>query len=402
MPAPLSAIQPAGPHADGKRRIAAAVEFARGELIGLSHRIHANPETAFEEHRAAAWCAEVLAAHGFTVELPAGRLATAIRASRSGAHGGSGPRIGILAEYDALPGLGHGCGHNTMAASGVGAAVALAAVADELSGEIIFLGTPAEERGSGKQFMIEDGLFDGLDAALLFHPCDRNHVDIEPLASVDVEVTFKGLQSHAASSPWEGRNALDAIVLLFASVGLWRQQLRPEARVHGIILEGGTAANIIPDRTVGRFMVRSNDDADFQAMQARFRQLCDAAALATDTAVEVTFSGGSRTMKTNRALAERWIANAAAYGIADEGDDESYGSTDMTNVSWVCPAIHPDLAITAFPTAGHSILFRDAAATPQADETVLMAATLVAQTAYDLFMDGDLVAAAWREFRKGG
>jgi amidohydrolase len=402
MPAPLSATQPAGPHADGKRRIAAAVELVRGDLIGLSHRIHSNPEPAFEEHRAAAWCAEVLAAHGFTVELPAGRLATAIRASRSGGRAGTGPRIGILAEYDALPGLGHGCGHNTMAASGVGAAVALAAVADELSGEIVFLGTPAEERGSGKQFMIEDGLFDGLDAALLFHPCDRNHVDIEPLASVDVEVTFKGLQSHAASSPWEGRNALDAIVLLFASVGLWRQQLRPEARVHGIILEGGTAANIIPDRTVGRFMVRSNDDADFQAMQARFRQLCDAAALATDTAVEVTFSGGSRTMKTNRALAERWIANAAAYGIADEGNDQSYGSTDMTNVSWVCPAIHPDLAIAPFRTAGHSILFRDAAATPQADETVLMAATLVAQTAYDLYMDPNLVAAAWREFRKGG
>ena len=400
MSASLPDTRPAAPHADVKLRIAQAVEAARDELLTLSHRIHADPEPAFEEHHAAARCAEVLAAHGFTVELPAGRLATAIRARRSGGRAGGGPRIGILAEYDALPGLGHGCGHNTMAASGVGAAVALAAVAADLPGEIVFLGTPAEERGSGKQFMIDDGLFDGLDAALLYHPCDRNHVDIEPLASVDIEVTFRGLQAHAAADPWDGRNALDAMVLLFSSVGLWRQQLRPAARVHGIIAEGGTAANIIPDRTRARFMVRSNDDADFVAMQARFRQLCDAAALATETTVEVTFSGGSRTMRTSRVLAARWIANAAAYGLADEGKDDSYGSTDMANVSWVCPAIHPDLAIAPHPTPGHSILFRDAAATPRADETTLLAATLVAQTACDLYLDPELVAGAWTEFRR--
>lgn len=402
MPSPLGSTQPASPEAPGKRRIAAAVDAARNEILGLSHRIHAHPEPAFEEHQAAAWCAAALAAHGYVVELPAGRLATAIRATLRGGLGGDGPRIGILAEYDALPGLGHGCGHNTMAASGVGAAIALAAIAAELPGEIVFLGTPAEERGSGKQLMIEDGLFEGLDAALLYHPCDRNHVDIEPLASVDVTVVFSGLQAHAASGPWEGRNALDAMVLLFTSVGLWRQGLRPAARVHGIISEGGTAANIIPDRTRAWFMVRSDDDADFRAMQDRFRQLCEAAALAAATTVEVVFSGGSRTMRTNRVLAERWVANAAAYGVVDEGNDSSYGSTDMTNVSWVCPAIHPDLAITTVPTPGHSILFRDAAAEPLADETTLLAATLVAQTAYDLYRDPGLVAAAWAEFRAGG
>jgi amidohydrolase len=401
MPAALTTSQPAGPFEEGKRRIAAAVDGARAEILDLSHRIHANPEPAFEEHQSAAWCAEVLAAHGFAVELPAGRLATAIRATRAGGRGGLSPRIGILAEYDALPGLGHGCGHNTMAASGVGAAIALAAIADELPGEIVFLGTPAEERGSGKQFMIDDGLFEGIDAALLYHPCDRNHVEIEPLASVDVTVTFTGLQSHAASDPWKGKNALDAMILLFSSVGLWRQQLRPTARVHGIIQEGGTAANIIPDRTRAWFMVRSDEDADFRAMQARFRQLCEAAALATDTSADVVFSGGSRTMRTSRAIAERWVANAAACGIEDQGLDASSGSTDMTNVSWVCPTIHPELAIAPYPTPGHSILFRDAAATPVADETTLLAATLVAQTAYDLFSDPDLVAAAWAEFRAG-
>jgi amidohydrolase len=394
----LTATTPAEPHAAEKARLAAAVDAARGEILDLSHRIHADPETAFEEHRAAAAVAEALARHGYEVEFPAGSLATAIRAVRRGGRSGDGPRIGILAEYDALPGLGHGCGHNTMAASGVGAAIALASMADQLPGEIVFLGTPAEERGSGKQIMIDDGLMAGLDAALLYHPCDRNHVESWPLASEDVDVVFHGLQAHASSDPWMGRNALDAMILLFSSVGLWRQQLRPTARVHGIIREGGTAANIIPERTTAWFMIRSDDEAYYETMRDRFRALCDAAAIATGTTVEVAFSGRASTMNNNPILAERFRANMAAYGIADQGDDENAGSTDMANVSWVCPTIHPDLAIAPEGTPGHSILFRDAAIGPQADETTLLAATLVAQTAYELFADPALVTAAWRAF----
>jgi amidohydrolase len=382
-----------------KQLLADAVEANRAEILELSHRIHANPEPAFEEVQAATWVADSLRRHGFEVQHPAGRLATAIRAVRKGGRSGDGPRIGVLAEYDALPGLGHGCGHNTMAASGVGAAIALASVADDLAGEIVFLGTPAEERGSGKAFMIEDGLFDGLDAALMYHPCDRNHVDCATLASEDVEVVFRGLQAHAAADPWKGRNALDAMIVLFGSVGLWRQQLRPTARVHGIIQEGGTAANIIPDRTKAWFMIRSDDQADYEAMKERFRELARAAALAAGCEVDVAFSGGAMTMQTNRILAERWVANADAAGIVDQGPDESPGSSDMANVSWVCPTIHPDLAIAPEGTAGHSTEFRDAAATPRADAVTLLSATLVAQTAYDLFDDPELVEAAWREFR---
>ena len=396
----LTTTTPAGPFADAKLRLATAIEDARGEILDLSHRIHANPEPAFEEVKASSWVAEVLGRHGFDVEHPAGSLGTAIRATRGGGRGGRSPRIGILAEYDALPGLGHGCGHNSMAASGVGAAIALAAVADELPGEIVFLGTPAEERGSGKQIMIDDGLFEGIDAALLYHPCDRNHVESHPLASEDAEVVFTGLQSHASSDPWRGKNALDALISLFVSVGLWRQQLRPTARVHGIIREGGTAANIIPDRTAAWFMIRSDNDAEYEQMRERFTAMCEAAAAATDTSVEVTYSGRATTMRNNLVLAERFRANMAAYGIADQGDDPNAGSTDMANVSWVCPTIHPDLAIAPEGTPGHSILFRDAAATPQADDVTLLAATLVAQTAYELFADPDLVAAAWAEFRK--
>jgi amidohydrolase len=398
--ADLRATRPAEPHVDAKARLAAAVEAARHDILDLSHRIHANPEPAFEEHQAATWIAEVLRAHGYAVQHPAGSLATAIRAARPGGRGGDGPRIGILAEYDALPGLGHGCGHNTMAASGVGAAIALAAVADEVAGEIVFLGTPAEERGSGKQIMIDDGLFEGLDAALLYHPCDRDHVESHPLASEDADVVFTGLQAHASSDPWMGRNALDALIALFTSVGLWRQQLRPTARVHGIIREGGTAANIIPDRTSAWFMIRSDDLDEYRRMRARFEAMCHAAAQATDTTAEVTFSGFATTMVNNPVLAERFRANMGAYGIVDQGDDPNAGSTDMANVSWVCPTIHPDLAICEAGVPGHSTRFRDAAALPRADETTLLAATLVAQTAYELFADPALVEAAWAAFRQ--
>jgi len=285
-----------------------------------------------------------------------------------------------------------------MAASGVGAAIALASIADELPGEIVFLGCPAEERGSGKAYMIEDGLLAGLDAALLYHPCDRSHVASQPLASEDVDVLFSGLQAHASSDPWKGRNALDAMILLFSSVGLWRQQLRPDARVHGIIQEGGTAANIIPDRTRAWFMLRSTDQAYYEEMRQRFNALADAAAIATGTSVEVTYTGGAMTMLQNTTLEARWVENAAAYGVVDQGPDPNSGSTDMGNVSWVCPTIHPELSITDQGTPGHSILFRDAAAMPRADDTTLLASALVAQVAYELFADPDLVAAAWREF----
>ncbi|MBA2488295.1 MAG: M20 family metallopeptidase [Chloroflexi bacterium] len=391
-----------GPRADAKRRIAQIIEAHRTEILDLSHRIHADPEPAFAERHAATWVAQAVARHGFAVEHPAGRLETAVRGRLAGGRGREGPRIGILAEYDALPGLGHGCGHNTMAASGVGAAIALAELAPELAGEVVFLGTPAEERGSGKQWMIDDGLFQGIDAALLFHPSDRTQAACSLLASVDIEVAFSGLQAHAAADPWKGRNALDALIMLFTSVGLWRQQLRPDARVHGIVTDGGTAANIIPSRAAGRFMVRSPDQAEFERMEERFRGLVQAAAMAADCEGEAVFTGGSSTMKDNTALRAAFLANMAAYGITDNDVlPDSLGSSDMGNVSQVLPTIHPMLAICDEGVAGHSIEFRDAAALPRADEVTLIAAALVAQTAFDLYAEPHLVQDAWREFRAG-
>ncbi len=387
--------------AEPRAQISETIRMARDEIVALSHAIHADPEPAFEERNAARRVADSIARHGYTVERPAGRLETAVRGRLAGGLGTDGPCIAVLAEYDALPGLGHGCGHNTMAASGVGAAIGLAAVAPRLRGEIVFLGTPAEERGSGKQFMLDDGLFDGVDAALLFHPGDLTEVEARLLASVDVDVTFRGRASHAASEPWEGLNAVDALVLLFSSIGLWRQQLRPEARVHGIILEGGTAANVIPERAVGRFMLREVDQGRFDAMQLRFRAMVDAAAAATGCAAETVFSGLSTTMKHNHVLGRTFAANLAALGVAQDEATSNMGSSDMGNVSWACPTIHPTIAICERGVPGHSIEFRDAAATPRADDVTLLAATAVAWTAWDLFADPRLVDEAWREFRGG-
>jgi amidohydrolase len=397
----LTAVRPVPPQESTKARVAAAIAAAAPEILELSHRIWANPEPAFEERQAATWIAEAIGRHGYRVEHPAGRLATAVRGRLQGG-AGPGARVAILAEYDALPGIGHACGHNTMAASGVGAAIGLAAVAPELAGEIVFLGTPAEERGSGKQFMLEDGLFDGVDAALLFHPGDMTAIEARLLASEDVDVTFHGRAAHAAAEPWEGRNALDALVTLFTSVGLWRQQLRPESRVHGIILEGGTAANIIPDRGVARFMVRSPDQAYFAGMRDHFRALCEAAAAATGCSVEVAFSGRSDTMRHNHVLGARYLANLEAYGLHEDPPSENLGSSDMGNVSQVVPTIHPTLAICERGVPGHSIEFREAARSPRADDVTLIAATVAAQVACELCADPALVAAVWREFREAG
>jgi amidohydrolase len=385
-----------------KARIAQLVQADREVILGISRAIHADPEIAFQEVRAAARIADLLDARGFAVDRGVGSLPTAIRATLPGGRGAHGPRIGILAEYDALPGVGHGCGHNTMAASGVGAVLALAAMASRIRGTIVFLGTPAEEAGSGKAIMLEEGAFEGIDAALLFHPSDRTHTRVILLASEDVEVVFTGAEAHASSDPFLGRNALDAMIGLFGGVGLWRQQLPVGARVHGIITDGGRAANIIPGRTAASFMLRARDQDTYERVKARFGDLVRAAALAADCESSVTFSGASTAMRDNAVLARLWSGNMTAAGVEDgEPVPELAGSSDMGNVSMALPAIHPCVAICAEGVPGHSDAFRDAAASPRADEVTLLAATLVAQTALDLYRDPALVDAAWREHRGG-
>jgi metal-dependent amidase/aminoacylase/carboxypeptidase family protein len=237
---------------------------------------------------------------------------------------------------------------------------------------------------------------------LLFHPSDKDHVEKVVLAMEDVDVVFTGAAAHAAAEPWKGRNALDAMILLFNGIALWRQQLRPDARVHGVILEGGTAANIIPARTVGRFMIRSLSDPDLATMREHFRAMVEAAAQATGCTHEATFSGYSATIRNNPVLAEGFARHMDAYGVPGGPPDPQIGSTDMGNVSHVCPTIHPSLAICEPGIPKHSPAFRERARTVRADEVTLLAATLVAQVAYELLADPARVEAAWRAFHAAG
>lgn len=381
-------------------RLAAAVQARRDMLIALSHRIHAVPEPGFEEQDASATIAEILRAAGFAVEHPAGSTPTAIRARLTGG-GGPGPTVAILAEYDALRGLGHGCGHNIIATAGVGAALALAELAPILPGEVVFLGTPAEEDLAGKQAMLDDGLFAGVDAAMMIHPSNMTHAEIVLLASIDVEVIYTGAQAHAASDPWSGRNALDALLLLFQSVGLWRQQLKPDARVHGIVTDGGQAVNIIPARAAGHFRLRSASQADHEAMQSRFRAMAEAAGAAARCEADIRFFARATAMRHNRALGARFSAHLADAGVVEGPVSTRLGSSDIGNVSLVVPTIHPMLAITDEAVPLHSVAFRDLAATKRADAVALLGATCLAQTAWDVFTDPALLAAARDEFSGG-
>jgi amidohydrolase len=384
-----------------KQRLADAVQARRSMLLGLSHRIHGNPEPGFEEVAASAAIAEILEAAGFAVEHGAGSLPTAIRARLPGGNG-DGPRVAILAEYDALRGLGHGCGHNLIATAAVGAALALASIRELLPGEIVFLGTPAEEDLAGKQVMLDDGLFEGVDAAMMIHPSNMTHVEVAFLASVDAEVVFHGAQAHASSDPWEGRNALDAVLLLFQSIGLWRQQLRPDARVHGIITDGGQAVNIIPAHAAAHVRIRSADQAHHEEMQARFVAMVEAAAKATRCEAEVRFFARAMTMRHSRVLGDRFAANLAANGVSDGPVTDRLGSSDIGNVSFAVPTIHPMLAITDELLPLHSVAFRDLADTERGGEVALLGATTLAQTAFDVLSEPGLVDAAWAEFRAAG
>ena len=287
------------------KRLQSAVDEILADALDLSHRVHANPEIAFEERQASAWTAELLERHGFEVTRPVGGLETAFVASwRGRAHG---PVIALAGEYDALPEVGHGCGHNLMCSSSAGAAVAAASVLGrDFDGEIRFIGTPAEEAGNGKVHLIGAGVFDDVDVCLQIHPSDSNSAEIMCLAVIEVGVTYHGTLAHASADPWLGKNALDAIVLLHTMVAQWRQHLKTGERVHGIITHGGAAPNIVPDLTAGRWYLRTPVDEDLDAMIERFSTMAEAAATATGCKVELKIDplNRCRTMINNPTLLE--------------------------------------------------------------------------------------------------
>ena len=380
-----------------------AVAAVVPEALDLSHRVHATPEIAFEERRAARWTAELLERHGFEVTAPAGGLDTAFVARWRGSR--DGPVIAFAGEYDALPEVGHGCGHNLMCSSSAGAAIAAAAVLGrDFAGEIRFIGTPAEEAGNGKVHLIEAGVFGDVDVCLPIHPADLTSAEIVCLAVIEVGVTFHGTLAHASADPWLGRNALDAIVLLHTMVAQWRQHLKPGERVHGIITHGGAAPNIVPDLTSGRWYLRTPVDEDLDAMIERFRTMAEAAAVATGCTAELAIDPKNRcrTMLNNPTLLEVWRGELSASGIADEPPDPNAGSTDMANVSHEVPTIHPFMAIAPRGTPGHSHVFAAHAGGEDGDAMLPAAIRVLAGTAVRLVRDPSLVERAWAELRESG
>lgn len=380
-----------------------AVSDVLPEALELSHRVHANPEIAFQERQAAAWTAELLANHGFDVTAPAGGLETAFVARWRGDR--EGAVIAFAGEYDALPEVGHGCGHNLMCSSSAGAAIAAARVLGrDFGGEVRFIGTPAEEAGNGKVHLIRAGIFDDVDVCLQIHPSDSNSAEVLALAVTEVEVAFHGTLAHASGDPWLGKNALDAIVLLYTMVAQWRQHLKPGERVHGIITHGGAAPNIVPDLTSGRWYLRTPVDEDLDAMIERFRTMAEAAASATGCTVElgVDPTNRCRTMLNNPTLLEIWRRQLTDAGVQDDPVDPNAGSTDMANVSHEVPTIHPYLQIAPRGTPGHSRDFAAHAGGADGDAMLPKAIRVLAGTALELARDPGLVDRAWDELRAQG
>ena len=380
-----------------------AVRVITPEALELSHRVHATPEIAFEERQASRWTAELLERHGFEVTAPVGGLETAFTARWRGSR--PGPVIAFAGEYDALPEVGHGCGHNLMCSSSAGAAIAASRLlGSDFGGEIRFIGTPAEEAGNGKVHLIAAGVFDDVDVCLQIHPSDSNSAEVRALAVTEIGVTFHGKLAHASGDPWLGRNALDAIVLLYTTVAQWRQHLKPGERVHGIITAGGSAPNVVPDLTAGRWYLRTPIDEDLEPMIERFTTMAEAAASATGCTVEVAHDpmNRCRTMVNNPTLLEIWRRHLADAGIDDDPIDPNQGSTDMANVSHEVPTIHPYLQIAPRGTAGHSREFAAHAGGEDGDRVLPKAIRILAATAVEVARDPALVERAWEELRATG
>ena len=304
-----------------------------------------------------------------------------------------------------LPEVGHGCGHNLMCSSSAGAAIAAASLLGrDFAGEIRFIGTPAEEAGNGKVYLIEAGVFGDVDVCLQIHPSDSNSAEVLALAITEVKVAFHGKLAHASGDPWLGKNALDAIVLLYTMVAQWRQHLKHGERVHGIITHGGAAPNIVPDLTTGRWYLRTPVDDDLDAMVERFGTMAEAAASATGCTVDVGIDPKNRcrTMVNNPTLLEVWRRHLGETGIVDDPIDPNAGSTDMANVSHEVPTIHPYLQIAPRGTPGHSREFAAHAGGEDGDRMLPKAITVLAATAIDLIHDPALVERAWAELRSAG
>jgi amidohydrolase len=356
------------------------VDDEADSLVALSHRIHDHPELKFEEERSSAWTADVLADAGFSVERGVCDLPTAFVA-----RAGSGPlHIAICAEYDALPGIGHACGHNIIAASAVGAGVALARLADDLGITVRVIGTPAEEGGGGKVLLLERGAFDGVHAAMMVHPSPIDVLEPRVTAVAHFDVRYTGREAHASAAPYRGINAGDAFTVAQTAIGLLRQQLRPGDQVHGVVVNGGEAANVIPAHTEGRFMVRAPTIEALREVRPRVTHCFEAGALATGATLEIEdVSPPYSHMEHDADLVARYRENSERLGRHYDDDAAITFSTDMGNISLAMPSIHPCIAIESGGATIHQPDFAAAAINASADRAVREGALGMAWTAID-------------------
>jgi amidohydrolase len=362
-----------------------AVNKRRGDLVELSHSIHAEPELAFAERRSCTKTQTLVAERGFEISKAVGGLETAFRAEY-----GSGPLvIGVCAEYDALPGLGHACGHNIIAASAVGTALALAEVADELGIKVVLVGTPAEEKGGGKVLLLDAGVFDDIAVTVMLHPGPLDIAAARSLSLSQVAVEYRGREAHAAVAPFLGVNAVDAITVAQVAIGLLRQQLAPGQMVHGIITDGGQATNVIPARAEMHYTMRATETSSLRELEQRMANCFLAGAVATGCEHEVTETEPSY----HELTPDTWLANTFRDEMVRVGRTPApaeleaalpLGSTDMGNVTQMMPGIHPIVGIDAGGASVHQKVFAAAAAGPSADTAVVEGAIMLARTVVKL------------------
>ena len=358
-------------------------------LVALSHRLYANPELNYAEVKAAGWLTEWLESAGFAVERGIAELPTAFRAT----YGTGALTVAFIAEYDALPDVGHACGHNIIATAALGAAAGLAGVADEAGVTVSVIGTPAEEGGGGKIVMVEKGVFDGVACALMIHPGPADVLEPEVLAAQSLDIIYTGVPSHAGAAPEKGINAADALVIAQTALGLLRQSLLPTDRVHGIVTSGGEAVNIIPARTTAHWMVRASTAARLDELRVKVLRCFEAGALATGATLEVKEYPVYADMRYDADLNALYRANAEALGRSFGGTTTfTRFSTDQGNVSYVTPSIHPILDIGCSPAVNHQPEFAAATITPTGDKAILDGALALAGTAIDAATDAQVRA----------
>lgn len=381
-----------------KDRADAVVEAHAERLIDASRRIHGRPELGFEEHHAHDLLAGILADAGLEVTRGVHGVPTAF-AARAGS---TGPTIAVLCEYDALPGVGHACGHNVIGAAGVGAGIAAAHLAEEVGGRVLVLGTPGEEGGGGKVTLAERGAFEGVEAALMVHPAGLELARFGAIAIQQLHVTYHGRAAHAAAAPHVGRNALDAAVLGYVNVAALRQHIKPTERIHGIFTEAGEAPNVVPDRTAAIWYVRSPTVRGLAKLKDRVLAALEAGAAAAGCRMEHVWQDPAYAdMVDNEAMVDLYRENLARCGrvLAEPTDTATVvGSTDMGNVSHLVPSIHPMIAVSPPNVAIHTRDFARYAGGPEGDQAVLDGARAMAATVIDLWTRPDRLAAVREEF----